>query len=113
MSNAFAAEFDAMAHDVFTALSMADSAWYTPANCGVSKTCRVFVDHDPTFGTGFETRTVSAQVQLTVLSADFPELPEPGALFAIGSDRYIVDRVDPIDESRIACLVSREVARDG
>lgn len=110
MSNPGLRLLDASIHAQLLGSGFADTASYMPSRNGVSRTCRVYVDYNEPFGVGVETRTIAAQVVLTILREDFQRLPEPSSVFVVGGDRYVVDRVEPIDDSRAACLVHREVA---
>ena len=111
MSNPGLPNLDSVIHSALRGPGFADLAQYMPSRLGVSRECRVYVDYNAPFNVGVESATVAAQIVVTVLREDFPVLPEPTSVFVVGSERLVVDRVEPIDSSRAACLVHREAAR--
>lgn len=109
MTNSFNARFDALQHQRFAAAGVADYAIYTPAEGDQPSTmCRVMVDRAMD-AHGFSTEMLSPVVTIRVLLADIGTAPRTGARFAIGEERYVVDREPDLDESLATCIVTREM----
>lgn len=110
MTNSFITEFDALAHAAFADAGLADVALYTSAQSSApSVQCRVLVDRSLQT-LGFESAAVTRSTVIRAWLADIGCAPTSGAIFAIGNERFVVDRVDTIDEGIATCLATREVA---
>jgi hypothetical protein len=108
VTNRALASLDADLHAAFRDAGLADVALYTPAEASAATVvCRVYVDDDLTTA-GFVAEVSSASVLIRALRADLPSLPTAGAVFAIGNDRYVVDRIVAQDSSAVTCLAAPE-----
>jgi len=95
MSNAWLAEFDAIAFPAFAGSGLADSAEYTPAAGGTATPCTVMVDlavqRPPGQFAG------AGRDRITFMLAEVE--PESEGTLVIGSTSYVLFELDSADES--------------
>lgn len=106
MTNAFAAQFEAIAHAKFQAAGVADLAVYAAPDSDPISNVRVYVDRGvQTYGVDLS--VVVPQTQISILRADV-NMPVRSATLTIGAEVFTLDQaVNTEDEGRTTWVVTQ------
>lgn len=103
MTNAYLARFALAADHVFKRAGMADDATYKATPHATPVPCTIYVERDVQ-QVGQDMQTADTVTTLRVSSA-VVDRPPIGSTFTVGSETFVVEKIESSDEAYHLCIV--------